>query len=174
MYKDIISMIGTGKIIGFFGDSNFPNSVQGKTLKDRGEAIKRIKPLISALKPSKVYICPETGLSTSMLALFASLGIPYSVVNPYQGYFDNIPQKHKLQMFLGLENSSSVITMTHKIPSSIHYEQKLVLESQKFIINNSDIIISAFGNNPNKKFKNKTQELLDLEDKPVIAISYAT
>ena len=174
MYKDIISMIGTGKIIGFFGDNNFPNSVQGKTLKDRGEAMKRLQPLLTALKPSKVYLCPETGLSTSMLALFATLDIPYSVVNPYAGYFDNIPQKNKLQMFLGLENSSSVITMTDKLPSSIHSEQKLVLESQKFIINNSDILISAFGNKPNKKFKNKTQELLDLEDKPVIAISYAT
>lgn len=174
MYDELASALGTGKIIGFFGDKNFPNKNQGKLVREKREAFQRIQAVLAALKPKKIYICPETGLSNSILSLLTVLDIPYSIVNPYRGYFDNVTNKTKLTMWIGLENSSSVITLSEKLPDSVAEQQKLFKESQEFLIKNSDIILTAFGNDPHERLCRTTEYLFGLEKKPVIALSYAT
>jgi len=174
MYKDLVEVIGTGKVVGFFGDKNFPNKSQGKSIKDKTEAFNRLRMLLGALRPKKIYVCPELGLSNALLSLFLMLDIPYSVVNPYRGYFDNIPTKDKLRMFIGLENSSSVITMSDNKPKSVMEQQTLFEESQEFLVESSELIITAFGNNPHIGVLKTTDKLMAMDGKPVIALSYAT
>tara|TARA_R110000765_G_scaffold82714_3_gene161003 strand:- start:1331 stop:1855 length:525 start_codon:yes stop_codon:yes gene_type:complete len=174
MFKQAVSDIGTGRVLGFFGDKNFPNTAQGKGLKDKKEAMQRLQHLLLALKPKKVYVCPELGLSYSIMSLLGSLGIPYSVVNPYCGYFDNIPKHSKLRMLMGLENSSSVITIAEKRPETVVDARKTVAEAESFIIDKSEVLIAALGNNPNQHLLDTTEKLLASSTKKVIAISYAT
>ena len=174
MFKDIIEDIGTGRVLGFFGDKNFPNNAQGKGLKDKKEAIQRLQSLLLALKPKKVYVCPELGLSYTIMSLLGSMGIPYSVVNPYCGYFDNIPQRAKLRMFMGLENSASVITISEDKPNTVVDARKTVEEAETFIIDNSEVILTALGNNPNRHLVETTEKLLESTNKRVITLSYAT
>jgi hypothetical protein len=173
MYDELKRAIGTGKVVGFFGDKNFPNVKQGKRIKDKHEALARIQALLLALKPKKIYVCPEMGLSSNLLSLFSLLDIPYSIINPYQGYFDNIPKSQKLRLFLGLEQSEAIVTMQEGKPENLLEQQKLFKESQDFLVNNSEIIITAFGNNPDSEIEKTTNELMAGE-KIVIAISYAT
>ena len=153
MFKQAVSDIGTGRVLGFFGDKNFPNTAQGKGLKDKKEAMQRLQHLLLALKPKKV---------------------PYSVVNPYCGYFDNIPKHSKLRMLMGLENSSSVITIAEKRPETVVDARKTVAEAESFIIDKSEVLIAALGNNPNQHLLDTTEKLLASSTKKVIAISYAT
>jgi hypothetical protein len=174
MINEVVSDIGTGRVLGFFGDKNFPNTAQGKGLKDKKEAIQRLQHLLLALKPKKVYVCPELGLSYSIMSLLCSMGIPYSVVNPYCGYFDNIPKQAKLRMFMGLENSAAVITIAEEKPETVVDARKTVEEAETFIIDNSEVLIAALGNNPNKHLIDTTEKLLASTTKKVIAISYAT
>lgn len=174
MFNDVVEDIGTGRVLGFFGDKNYPNVSQGKCLKDKKEAIRRMQVLLKALKPKKVYVCPELGLSYTIMSLLASLGIPYSVVNPYCGYFDYIPKQAKLRMFMGLENSASVITILENKPETVMDAQKAVAEAESFIIDNSEVLITAIGNNPNRHLVETTEKLLSSPEKKVIALSYAT
>ena len=172
MYDELKRAIGTGRVVGFFGDKNFPNAKQGKRLKDKHEAFARIQSLL-ALKPKKIYVCPEMGLSSNLLSLFSLLDIPYSIINPYRGYFDNIPKSQKLRLFLGLEQSEAIVTMQEGKPENLLEQQKLFKESQDFLVNNSEIIITAFGNSPDAEIEKTTNELL-AGKKIVIALSYAT
>ena len=174
MYKDLAEVIGTGKVVGFFGDRNFPNRGHGKLVKEKMDAFRKLQTLLVALKPKKIYVCPELGLSNSLLSLFLMLDIPYSVVNPYRGYFDNIPTKDKLRMFMGLENSSSVITMSESKPKSLVEQQSLLKESQEFLVDSSELIITAFGNNPHREIVKTTDKVMAMSGKQVIAICYST
>ena len=174
MFKDMVEEMGTGRVLGFFGDKNFPNIAQGKGLKDKKEAMGRLQSLLLALKPKKVYVCPELGLSYTIMSLLSSLGIPYSVVNPYCGYFDNLPKHAKLRLFLGLENSASVITISENKPTTVADARKTFEEAESFIIDNSEVLLTALGNNPNKHLVETTEKLLETPNKMVIALSYAT
>jgi len=172
MIEDEVAMMaGRDPIVGIFGDQNFPNISSGKSVSERKEVLGRMKRLLLRLKPERVYISPTKGVSRCLIPAMNMLGIPYVIVNPYRGFFDSPQRKEKLHLIFGIKNSRSVITMGNP-PESEESKRNLVKESEDFIIERSNVVISVFGKNPSPDIKNLNKRLPSAETN-VVFLDYS-
>jgi hypothetical protein len=169
--REISEIVGKNPIIGIFGDQNFPNLSSGKSLSERKVMLHKIKKLLVVTNPKLVYLTPTKGINRCLLPALNILKIPYVVVNPYRGFFDSTLDKDKLSLLQGIESSKSVITIGKK-PLKKSEEKKLELESENFIIDRSNLVISVFGKKPGMAIQNLNKRLPDAETN-VIFLDYS-
>ena len=158
MKKEFIESIGKGPVVGIFGDTVFPNKATGEGFREKTTVISELKKLLLEINPKKVYVIPHRGVSLTSLLILQYLNIPYTLVNPYKGYFNNIVPKDKIKVLLGMENSSAIVTMG-KPPKNVEDSVKAFNASEDFIIERSDLIISISGDNPGAQIKNLEKKL---------------
>ena len=158
-------------LVGLFGDKNYPYLGKGKGIENRREYLGKLTMLLKELEPKTVYLIPETGLCQSALVVLQGLKIPYVVVNPYKGYFDNVTASSKLRLLLGLENSKAVVVVGDA-PKDIKGNQKAVEDAQDFIIERAEVVISVYGDDPDENTKIINQKL-HIADTNVIFVDCA-
>ena len=154
-----------------FGDENFPDRSSGKPIQERREALRKLELLLLQIQPRKVYIIPERGFNLTALSLLNYLNIPYVLVNPHEGYFDNLQEKEKLKMSLSLENSDTVITVG-KPPKSIAEEYELQNEVYDFMLSYTDFVISMYGKNSQTK-EDFLKDKVNKHDQSAVFINYS-
>ena len=170
MEQEFFDGIEKNPIIGIFGNTTFPNKSIGEGIREKSKVISELTKLLKRIEPSKVYLIPHKGVNLTTLMVLQFLNIPYSIVNPYKGYFNNIQSSDKLKIVMGMENSSSVITIG-KNPKNARGTLKALSETEDFIIERSDLIISIIGEKPDKILHNLNMKLPD-SGKNVIFFKY--
>lgn len=158
-------------IICIFGDKNFPDKSSSKPIQERRETLKRLEMLLMQIQPKKVYIIPDRGFNLTALTLLNILNIPYVLVNPYEGYLDDLQGKEKLKMYLNLEQSDAVITIG-KPPKNIVEERELRHEVYDYMLSYTDFIISIYGRNGQDK-ADFLREKVDKHDQSAVFINYS-
>ncbi len=170
MEQEFFDKLDKDPIIGIFGDTIFPNRSLGEGIREKAKVIMEVKSLLSRLKPRKVYVIPHKGINLTILTILRCLDIPYTIVNPYKGYFNNIVPRDKVKVLLGMENSSAVVTMG-KPPKHIKDSIKSLSETEDFIIDRSDLIITITSMKPSP-IQEKLNNKLPDSGKNVIFIKY--
>ncbi len=150
--------MGTNKILGIFGDCDFPHKAGAKTITVRKEVLARTKDLLMSIKPKKVYITPHTGFEEIIIPLLLFLDIPYTIVNPYKGFYDNLKKESKVKLLMALENSRGVITLSNK-KAKFKEHLDLVHESENFILDRSQIVLCVFGQKNNHRIESLNERL---------------
>lgn len=170
MEQEFFDNLDKDPIIGIFGDTIFPNKSIGEGVREKAKIIREVRALLTRVNPKKVYVIPHKGINLTMLTLLQCLDIPYTIVNPYRGYFNNIIPKDKIKVLLGMENSSSVITMG-KPPKHLKDSVKSLSETEDFIIDRSDLIITITSMKPSS-IQEKLNNKLPDSGKNIIFIKY--
>ena len=145
-----IKDIGTHKIIGIFGDKNFPPRKGPKACSSRRDAMTKIKDLLVQLKPEVIYIMPQRGFSESIIPIISFLDIPYIVINPFKGFYDDKQGAAKIKLLIALENSRGVVTIKEDTPETISEFNDAYQESLDFILDRSEVIVCVTGNDPSE------------------------
>jgi|10_taG_2_1085330.scaffolds.fasta_scaffold21894_2 hypothetical protein len=158
MEQEFFDNIEKNPIIGIFGDTVFPNKSIGEGIREKSKVISELKSLLLKMDPKKVYIIPHRGVNLTSLTILQYLNIPYTIVNPYRGYFNSTHNRDKLKIVFGMENSSSVITVG-KNPKNARGTLKALSDTEDFVIDRSDLIISINGNKPDNKSMNLLKKL---------------
>ena len=169
--NEVSNLAGKDPIVGIFGDQNFPDKSTGKSLSERRELLLKMKRILSVIKPERVYISPTKGIIRTLMPAMNMLRIPYIIVNPYQGFFDITEKKEKVNLAIGLKHSRSVITMGTP-PETKIAKEKLLKESEDFIIDRANLIISIYGKNPSRDIKEINKRLPEVEAN-VIFLDYS-
>jgi|TARA_R100001530_G_scaffold66024_1_gene47248 hypothetical protein len=172
MEKINVNEIDFGKNvkIGIFGDSKLRNI---KDAKKRNNYILNLKKLIHDIDPAEVYIIPEQGVSSEVLSALRALNVPYNLVLPYTGYCDVIDPYSKLHLKLALPESKSLM-IVGKPPKDIKERNDILQETENFVIDRSDVLVSIFGNSSKNLIARRNNKFLDKDDKHVIFVNYDT
>ena len=96
---------GNNKTLGIIGDKNFPFKSGPRTHASKREALGKVKTILTQLAPKLVYLIPHRGVEETIIPLLSYLDIPYVIVNPYVGYFDDVKKSTKIKLWIALENS---------------------------------------------------------------------
>jgi hypothetical protein len=78
------------KILSVFGDESFPRTGVGSLPTKRQVATDNIMMFFKSLAPDLVYIVPNGGTCIYTAAVCKMMNIPYILVCPYPGYFENL------------------------------------------------------------------------------------
>ena len=170
MEQEFFDSLEKNPIIGIFGNTIFPNKSMGEGIKEKSEVISELTKLLVRLEPRKVYIIPTKGVNLTSLMVLRYLQISYTIVNPYTGYFNGIQNRDKLKIVTGMEESSSVITIGKK-PKNARGTVQALSDTEDFIIERSELIISIVGAKPDKKLQNLNKKLPE-SGKSVIFFKY--
>ena len=169
--NEVADIAGKNPIVGIFGDQNFPDKSTGKSLSERRELLHKMKRILHVIKPERVYISPTKGIIRTLMPALNMLRIPYIIVNPYQGFFDIGEKKEKFNLAVGLKHSRTVITMGEP-PKTKGVKIKLQKETEDFIIDRSNLIISIYGKNPSRDIRELNKRLPEVETN-VIFLDYS-
>ena len=164
--QDHVESIGQNKIIGLVGDKRFPFKSGGKSITARKEGLTHIKNILIQLNPKKIYLTPDRGFEELVVPLLNFMEIPYVVVNPYKGYFDNVEASSKIKILVALESSKAVVTVGNK-PKTVLEHENCQRESVDFIYDISDLVICIHGGGRNFKLE-RIQKRIDSETKLIV------
>tara|TARA_R110000824_G_scaffold11123_2_gene48359 strand:+ start:931 stop:1443 length:513 start_codon:yes stop_codon:yes gene_type:complete len=170
MEQEFFDSLEKGPIVGIFGDTIFPNRSLGEGIREKAKVIMEMKFLLSKIQPKKVYVIPHKGVNLTVLTILQCLNIPYTIVNPYKGYFNSVAPKDKIKVLLGMENSSAIVTMGNP-PKHVKDSVKALSETEDFIIDRSDLIITITSAKPSPLQKKLNSKLPDT-GKHILFIKY--
>ncbi len=159
------------RTLGIFGDSRFPSLKYGHTVGDRAVFQRQMKTVLMEINPKVVYIIPTQGVCCSLLPLLQFLNIPFIIVNPYKGYFKKAPDSFRLNLTTYLQLSKSVITISENL-ETVEDQADAEEEAKQFIINNSENIISIYGDKSGDGTKELNKKLL-ADEENIIFINYS-
>mgnify|MGYP005831571415 CR=1 FL=1 len=131
------------KILGIFGDSNFPKLGSGYSQLKRNVAVKRTMDCLSELRAELVYIIPTAGTCVEFLAMLNMLEIPYILVIPYKD-FVNVPHPaYKALLKQAAIDAKNVVVLDSD--SSLSPDKSLKFEEAiKFVRDNSNKLLKVY------------------------------
>jgi|10_taG_2_1085330.scaffolds.fasta_scaffold02967_3 hypothetical protein len=145
---DQLKKIPKGQPLAIFGDTNFPVGRIGYPKKIRKEFARRFKGFLSILRPSHVWIIPNTGTNSVVLTLLRAVNIPYTIVLPYHGYCDNMLESSKLQVYFAMrEKTRSHVVTIGEEANNLFEQKQLVEEAEDFILDRAPITACLHGDN---------------------------
>tara|TARA_R100001377_G_scaffold67692_1_gene42988 strand:- start:644 stop:1189 length:546 start_codon:yes stop_codon:yes gene_type:complete len=158
-------------ILGIFGTESFTNISKGEVTGDRRRAVRKIISLLKGIEPRLVYIIPRGKTCLYATHLLRILDIPFSLIIPCTGYFDNLRKFHNLKFEKAVEGSQSIIILSDET-LDLKNSKRIEDEAENFIVERAELILSIYGSTLPQRYKNLNKKLNNVEG-DVIFLNYS-
>lgn len=158
-------------ILGIFGTEMFANISKGEVTGDRRRAVRKIISILKSIDPCMVYIIPRGKTCLYATHLLRILEIPFSLIIPCKGYFDNLKKLHNLKFRKAVQDSQSIITLSNET-LDLKNSKRIEDEAEDFIVERAELILSIYGSTLPQRYKNLNNKLNNVEG-DVIFLNYS-
>jgi hypothetical protein len=148
------------KILSVFGDEAFPRTGVGALPTKRQVATDNIMMFFKSLAPDLVYIMPTGGTCIYTAVVCKMMKIPYILVCPYSGYFENL-NSVDAAMLANVVGSAKTIIILNETPID---KQEAKKEAYKFLSTVGTAMVFLY----NSEAKTSFQEFMDAQCKKYI------
>jgi sulfopyruvate decarboxylase TPP-binding subunit len=150
------------KSLAVFGDELFPKEGKGMSTKKREEALFMVTEVFKHTKPELVYLMPSKGTNATIPFICHQLKIPYIIVTPYKGFYNEL----RSERFIGnaLAKCKSFIVVSDSDPQTDKERMSLIKEATDFCAHTALASIFIHSARPTSKFLNFMNEIVDRED----------
>jgi len=165
-----LPQLPTDKVIGLFGDFQLPSTGDNPNSYARKNILKKLLAVLIMARPKKVYFMPTSGVMSALMVSMSKMNIPYTLVIPYTGYFDNYGIHEKLNTFVASETVGGLILIKDEA-KSLEEQNSCLKEAEEFIINRSNTLCLVFRheNNSNMNF---LSDKIRKTDKHLLHVNY--
>ena len=162
---------GDDIILGIFGSSVFIDVKKGEGRHERNAAVQAMARALKTINPKLAYITPSPGVPLHLTTILNYLKIPFVIVSPSKGYFSRYTKENRSLLKKAVTECRSVVVVNDVKANMLNFLD-LEGQSEDFIINNSDLILSIYGSSKSDFEKVRHEKLNDIE-KDVIFLNYS-
>jgi len=141
------------KILSVFGDESFPRTGLGGLPTKRQVATDNIMMFFKSLAPDLVYIVPRNGTCAYAAAVCKMMNIPYILVCPYPGYFENL-KITDAKLLSRVIDSAKTLIILNETPID---KNQAIKESNQFLSNVGAFMVFLYDSEGDPMF----QEFMD-------------
>mgnify|MGYP003110964929 CR=1 FL=1 len=158
-------------ILGIFGTETFTNIAKGELKSDRRACLRKIIGIFKGVRPRLVYIIPKGRTCLYATHLLKVLNIPFCLVIPCQGYFDNLKLSYTRKFEEAVRSAQSIIMLNDEEINLKNFND-IEDDAEEFILQRAELILSIYGKNPSERYKKLNDRLNDMEA-DVIFLNYS-
>ena len=158
-------------ILGIFGTETFTNISKGELKSDRRRCLRKIIGIFKGVSPRLVYIIPKGKTCLYATHLLKVLNIPYCLVIPCKGYFDNLRVANKKRFDDAVKTAQSIIFLREEA-LTLKNSKDIEDEAEDFILQRAELVLSIYGTDLPDRYRNLNNKLNNLQA-DVIFLNYS-